>query len=90
MQDLTDTLERLLAFTWTGEGGREGGRLAGFTTDFAAFLIPDRILGFRIAPPVVGRILNLTALRRVTSEKLNRTYLKDGMLLFSQSSYWPL
>ena len=36
------------------------------------------ILGFRMAPPVVGRVLNLTKLNAVTSEKLAKTYFKDG------------
>ena len=39
---------------------------------------PPRILGFRIAPPVVGRKLNLTALKPVTSDKLLETYFIKG------------
>lgn len=41
-------------------------------------LLLNRILGFRIAPPVVGRVLNLTQLKPVTSEKLLATYFKEG------------
>lgn len=37
------------------------------------------ILGFRIAPPVVGRKLNLTELKPVTTTGLQATYLKKGM-----------
>jgi len=37
-----------------------------------------RILGFRIAPPVVGRKINLNALRPVTSQALLSTYFLKG------------
>lgn len=38
-----------------------------------------RILGFRIAPPVVGRILNLTQLKPITANKLLKTYFNQGI-----------
>lgn len=39
------------------------------------------ILGFRIAPPVVGRRLNLTQLKPVTTTGLQATYLMKGIKL---------
>lgn len=36
------------------------------------------VLEFNIAPPVVGRVLNLTQLKPLTSEKLLKTYFKRG------------
>lgn len=41
----------------------------------------NSILGFRIAPPVVGRMLNLTRLKPVTTTGLQATYLMKGMKL---------
>ncbi len=43
-----------------------------------------RILGFRIAPPVVGRVVNLTQLKPVTSTKLSETYFWKGALWSSR------
>ena len=37
------------------------------------------ILGFRLAPPVVGRRINLTELLPVTSKSLLKTYVKKGI-----------
>lgn len=36
-----------------------------------------RLLGFQIAPPVVGRRINLTAVWPVTSAALRETYFQD-------------
>ena len=44
----------------------------------APHLSPCRILGFRIAPPVVGRKIDLNALRPVTSQTLLSTYFLKG------------
>ncbi|PIK37183.1 putative extracellular serine/threonine protein kinase FAM20C, partial [Apostichopus japonicus] len=44
------------------------------TAEIAAFHL-DRILDFRRAPPVTGRILNMTSdIRRVSSHALNKTF----------------
>ena len=37
------------------------------------------ILGFNLAPPVVGRKVDLNDLLRVTSPALKKTYFKNGM-----------
>ncbi len=70
---------------------RHNGEIAGFHLDgytyyswHVAFYyicsLLSRILDFRLAPPVVGRVLNLSQLAPVTSEKLMKTYFKDGMM----------
>ncbi len=46
----------------------------------------DSILGFRIAPPVVGRRLNLTQLKPVTTTGLQATYLMKGMKFINLST----
>lgn len=38
------------------------------------------LLGFRLAPPVVGRIVDLNAIKSVTSQKLLDTYFMKGTL----------
>ena len=40
--------------------------------------VANRLLGFRLAPPVVGRVIDLTALKSVTSQKLLDTYFMQG------------
>lgn len=72
MQDLTGTMGRLQASTWMG-----GCALFGVGLVDTSLLY--RILGFRLAPPVVGRVLNLTHLAPVTSSKLLQTYFQEGM-----------
>ena len=48
------------------------------------------ILGFRIAPPVVGRKLNLTQLKPITTTGLQATYLQKGMTFTVHfNSRWP-
>ena len=49
---------------------------------FVLFVInvSHSILGFRLAPPVVGRKINLTTLASVTTDKLRATYLDRGLL----------
>ena len=39
------------------------------------------LLGFRLAPPVVGRVVDLNAIKTVTSQRLLDTYFMKGMLL---------
>ena len=36
------------------------------------------LLGFRLAPPVVGRVIDLNAIKHVTSQKLLDTYFMKG------------
>ncbi|XP_065917150.1 glycosaminoglycan xylosylkinase-like isoform X2 [Dysidea avara] len=53
---------------------------AGFdmhTAEIVGFYL-DGLLGFRLAPPVVGRVIDLTALKSVTSQKLLDTYFMQG------------
>ena len=40
--------------------------------------VANRLLGFRLAPPVVGRVIDLDTLRNVTSQKLLDTYFMQG------------
>ena len=47
-----------------------------------------RLLGFRIAPPVVGRRINLTALWPVTSPALRETFFQDGGTVMHIPSYF--
>ena len=42
-------------------------------------IVINSILGLRLAPPVVGRRINLTELLPVTSKSLLKTYVKKGI-----------
>ena len=75
LQGLTDTTERSQDFILMGESGQ---RLLCIETELYR-CISHRLLGFRLAPPVVGRKINLTALRPLTSQKLLDTYLEEGL-----------
>ena len=74
---------------WPNAGhDRHNGEIAAFHLDGYANCIHSsqgviiefiRILGFRLAPPVAGRRLNLTSLLPVTTKKLHDTYVVKGI-----------
>lgn len=49
-----------------------------------------RLLGFRIAPPVVGRRVNLTALWPLTTKSLRSTYYRDDGTYTSLDENWTV
>lgn len=48
-----------------------------YTPDHVTIVIIS-LLGFRLAPPVVGRVIDLNGIKSVTSQKLLDTYFMKG------------
>ena len=44
----------------------------------AVHIVSFSLLGFRLAPPVVGRVIDLNDIKHVTSQKLLETYFMKG------------
>ena len=100
MLGLIDTMPRLPDSTSTGKPLPNHHTLVSsssaclFTIDTVCYsvcvplvLCHSRLLGFRIAPPVVGRRVNLTALLPITTQTLRSTYVKnDSTFSYHRSS----